>query len=198
MEDQRTKNGAYQDESIIWHQHSNLLMVEILKYFKKDTTVIDLGCGHNFYCNVLRKFGYHTISFDGNILTDEVIEFDITSNELIEGVDEIINSPFERNHFIETNVICLEVGEHIPYEKSINLLNNITEIANKGDVLMSWAIPGQAGIGHINCQSNLWVIEQMEKRGYRLDEEKTASLRKILQRCHCSWFQNTIMYFNSK
>jgi hypothetical protein len=60
---------------------------------------------------------------------------------------------------------------------------------------MSWAVPGQAGIGHINCRSNEWVIEQMAKRGYRFNEERTASLREAVKNCHCSWFRNTLMYF---
>ncbi|HXP49877.1 MAG TPA: hypothetical protein VN922_07990, partial [Bacteroidia bacterium] len=65
----------------------------------------------------------------------------------------------------------------------------------KGDIIMSWAVEGQAGIGHINCRNNYWVVEQLKKRGYKLDEEKTLSMRLAVADCHCSWFKNTLMYF---
>ncbi|HXP51386.1 MAG TPA: hypothetical protein VN922_15625, partial [Bacteroidia bacterium] len=51
-------NGGYQNEDVVWHQHSNKLMVKILEYFPKDIPVIDLGCGHNWYCGVLQHLGY--------------------------------------------------------------------------------------------------------------------------------------------
>lgn len=60
---------------------------------------------------------------------------------------------------------------------------------------MSWAIEGQAGIGHINCRNNDWVINQMKIRGYKLAYNKTESLREAVKDCHCTWFKNTLMYF---
>ena len=94
------------------------------------------------------------------------------------------------------NVLSLEVGEHMPAELTDGYLDNVTRFW--GDVIMSWAIPGQAGIGHINCRSNEWVISSLFDRGYQLHHKKTAELREAVKDCHCSWFKNTIMYFAPK
>ena len=171
-------NGGYQNEDVIWHQHSNKLMLKILEYFSKGIPVIDLGCGHNWYCGVLEHFGYDAQGVD---------------SVKLKGVDIIadITNPLIVRRFM--NVISLEVGEHIPNNLSSNYLDNLTSF--KGDIIMSWAIEGQDGIGHINCRNNDWVIEQMKLRNYKLDEVKTLSMREAVADCNCSWFRNTLMYF---
>src|ERR1700752_111666 len=58
------KNGGYQNEDVIWHTHSNKLMIKMLEYFYKDIPVVDLGCGHNWYCGVLERLGYLAIGVD--------------------------------------------------------------------------------------------------------------------------------------
>lgn len=180
MIDQHTNNGGYDLEGVIWHQHSNHLMKKILEYFPKDIPVIDFGCGHNFYVSVLRYAGYDAIGFDLTTLGSKwAFELDITKP-----IETITGNP---------NIISLEVGEHIPVELSDVYLNNITRY--KRDIIMSWAVPGQAGVGHINCQTNEWVIKQIKKRGFNIDQEKTDSLRRAVENCHCSWFRNTLMYF---
>lgn len=176
--------GGYDAEGVIWHQHSNKLMVKILEYFSKDLPVMDMGCGHNFYVSVLNYVGYRAWG------TDLVY---LGSKYFIPGDVTIPRSESMKN-LEKINVISLEVGEHIPAEKSDDFLDNLVSFGG-GDILMSWAVPGQAGHGHINCQTNEWVIDKMFTRGYELDHEKTKSLREAVQDCHCSWFRNTLMYF---
>ena len=54
------------------------------------------------------------------------------------------------------------------------------------------SIKDQDGDGHINCQTNEYIIEQMLSRGYMLDDVATAKLRKAAS---LPWFKNTIMIF---
>lgn len=179
MEEAHTKNGAYDLEGVIYHQHSNRLMKKILELFDVNTPVIDLGCGHNFYVSVLNYAGYNAIGVDNVDMGSRFFEkHDITHPYY-----------FPSN----ANIISLEVGEHIPPILAKEYLDNIA--SGYGDVLMSWATPGQAGVGHINCQSNEWVIEEMRKRGYDFNKKITNDLRKAVEDCHCSWFKNTLMYF---
>jgi hypothetical protein len=186
MEEVHT-NGGYDNEGVIWHQHSNHLMKKILEYFPKDIPVIDLGCGHNFYVSVLNYFGYKSSGYD---------VVDLGSIYYIYGdLTKEMNWAFETGDK-KSNVISLEVGEHIPESFSNTYLNNVTRFGS--DVIMSWAVPGQAGIGHINCKPNSWVISEMANRGFILDQTKTDSLREAVKHCHCSWFQNTLMYFTCK
>lgn len=173
-------NGGYDAEGVIWHQHSNKLLVKILEYFSKDVPVMDIGCGHNFYVTVLNYLKYQAIGFDMVDLGSYYFR------------KQDVTKPLPKLD-IKTNVISLEVGEHIPSELAEGYLNNVA--GQGGDVIMSWATPGQLGIGHINCQSNEWVISEMKKRGYLLDSILTDQLRKAVKDCHCSWFVNTLMYF---
>jgi len=136
-----------------------------------------------FYVSVLNYAGYDAIGVDTVDLGSKYF----IKQDVCEEIKLYAELP-------KTNVISLEVGEHVPFEKSDAFLDNVCRFG--GDIILSWAVPGQAGIGHINCQTNDWVCEQMLKRGYMINGEKSAQLRKSVVDCHCSWFINTLMYFS--
>jgi len=71
-------------------------------------------------------------------------------------------------------VLSIEVAEHIPSEFESTFLDNL-EHANKA--FLSWALPDQAGTGHVNCLKKEEVRRKMEARGWTLDEEVTDELR---------------------
>lgn len=181
-------NGAYDLEGVLWHTHSNELMKKILELWPDKTIpVIDLGCGMNYYCSVLNYAGYKAVGVDGTNLKAVDVVADITDQSL----KSMWTIPEGK-----CNIISLEVGEHIPLALSDLYLNNLTCFG--GDIIMSWAIPGQAGIGHINCQSNDWVFVEMNRRGYTLDNYKTMGLRECVKNCHCNWLKKTLLYFKPK
>ncbi len=182
------KNGGYDLEGVIWHQHSNKLMKKILELWpNKNIPIVDLGCGHNFYVSVLKYAGYDALGIDS---VDFGSKYATTGDLTKPWTDfTTINRDIH-------NVISLEVGEHIPADKASVYLDNVCSFG--GDVIMSWAIPGQAGVGHINCQSNEWVVNEMYKRGYLVYPIKQAHLREAVVGCHCTWFQNTLMYFTPR
>ena len=41
-------NGGYDNEGVIWHQHSNHLLIKLMELLLKETPIIDIGCGHIF------------------------------------------------------------------------------------------------------------------------------------------------------
>ena len=88
-------------------------------------------------------------------------------------------------------VISLEVGEHIPKEFEQRYLDNITKAAKFG-VILSWAVVGQDGHGHVNCQNNDYIIAEMAKRGFTYSKIESEHLRKSAT---LSWFKNTLMVF---
>lgn len=193
MENSNNNNGAYDLEGVLWHTHSNQLMKAILELWPdKSIPVIDLGCGHNFYCAVLEYAGYMASGVDGVKMKGVDVVADITSIDDTSRAIDILD--WYNNWWNKPiNVLSLEVGEHIPAELATAYLDNLTSFG--GDIIMSWAIPGQAGVGHVNCQPNKWVYEQMEMRGYSLDLKKSNKLRAGVIGCKCDWFMRTLMYF---
>ena len=92
--------------------------------------------------------------------------------------------------------VSLEVGEHIPPEYMGVFLANLT--ANAEYVALSWAVPGQAGLGHVNCMDNGLVVHLMHQSGFVLMEKETlAARRSIPENGECPWFKNTFFFFKS-
>ncbi|CAL4133736.1 unnamed protein product, partial [Meganyctiphanes norvegica] len=87
--------------------------------------------------------------------------------------------------------ISIEVGEHIPPEREDVFIDNIAKHACKG-IVLSWAVPGQQGNGHINNRYNSHIIEQLKKRGFHHGLAEQTFLRKYLSFAH---LLNTIMVF---
>ena len=57
---------------------------------------------------------------------------------------------------------------------------------------MSWAIPGQGGWQHINKHTNAYIIEKMEKLGFKYNKEVTEKYKAQFK----NWFKNTLMVFD--
>ena len=177
-------NGFWETEDGIGHVHDNTLCVGIINYFiRKDVKkVFDFGCGLGDYAKSFISNNFEVKAFDGNPNTEK----------LTNGIGKVLDFSEEFN--LEELADCamsLEVGEHIPKEYEQIFLDNICRHTSS-KILLSWAVVGQGGDGHVNCQNNDYVIEEMKKRGFKYDEESSMRLRSVAT---ASWFRNTIMIF---
>lgn len=167
------------------HVFSYKLAKWIAEYLPKDVHVNDLGCGKGTYLTYLFDRGYRKIR---GIEGCELNDFEL---EAIDVWD--LSKPFQLEN--KGNTICLEVIEHIPFELSKILFDNICSNTAKGcKIITSCAIPGQGGDGHVNCRSNLWVINEMQKRGYSLNIDDSIAARSVIEN-YCKWFRETILIF---
>jgi hypothetical protein len=91
------------------------------------------------------------------------------------------------------NVISLEVGEHIPKEFMSIYLDNIKNNCNKY-LIMSWAVVGQDGYGHVNCMDNDDVIIEVTKRGFEYLAKESEDARSVVT-MNTWWFKKTILIF---
>lgn len=73
-------------------------------------------------------------------------------------------------------VLSLEVGEHIPKASEAAFVNNLHRHNRRGMVL-SWAIPTQGGLGHVNAKAPNETIALMTSMGYVFDQNTTDRLR---------------------
>lgn len=132
-----------------------------LKEFFRDKTVVDLGCGRGEYVQAIP----YCSGYDGNPDMQE-----IRPNIWISDVTLPIKCA------TQDWALSLEVGEHIPTTHEAAYLDNLARLARTG-IVISWAAPGQPGMGHVNCRPESWVVEQMALRGFLPDPLAQATLR---------------------
>jgi hypothetical protein len=181
LNDRGYPGGWKLEDAIKEHAFSLELAYHIYKLIEDYDTVFDLGSGPGFYAQFLHKRDMVVVAIDdgdnSDVCLHPVVNMDIL---------DLNTNPFDV-------VLCLEVGEHVPKEDERLLLDRVCQHA-KEKIILSWAIPGQGGFGHVNCQSNEYIVAQMKARGWQIDWDESNYLR---ERCSgCSWFENTLMVFN--
>ncbi len=145
------------------------------------SSVVDFGCGDCYYLKQFRQWGIECDGYDGNPLTPA--EGGVL--DLSENVD--LGKQYDW-------VLSLEVGEHIPVEYERRFIENV-HAHNRLGVVLSWAIEGQGGRGHVNERNNDYVKRIFEELGYSNDREQESKLRRAAT---LDWFKNTIMVFRKK
>lgn len=146
-------------------------------------TVYDLGCGNGEYLQSLTT-EYPEVSatgfegFETERFFKNVIAKDLSEPLLLDPADLVIS---------------IEVGEHIPKEFEKTFIDNISSNSS-GHLIISWAIEGQHGLAHVNCQNNDYIINQFEVRGWTFSSELSSDLRAAFP--EDLWLKNTLMIFS--
>ena len=168
------------------HEFSLELANWVACYLDKTKRTYDFGCGVGHYLDYLKKNNFiDLVGYEGVVPANRLFE-------------NIISQDFTKHFDLERkgNVICLEVGEHIPAQYQNTFLDNVTNACD--DILiLSWAIRGQLGLFHVNCLNNDEVIQEVEKRGFVFLNDETLSARNCIKE-NCDWFKNTILIFKMK
>lgn len=156
--------------------------INFLKNYKNQA-LHDFGCGLGHYLQKISEAGYtNLIGYEGkrakNSVFNNIIEQDIT--ELFDVSQK-------------GNVICFEVGEHIPVELENNLLINLANACEKNHYLiLSWAVRGQDYPGHVNMLDNHEVIPKLQSKGFEfLPIETYDAKNSINDYLH---FKNVMVY----
>lgn len=180
------------------HDHGYWLVDDYRRYFDEPLTkgiaelarnwgsksILDVGCGGGYYTVYLRGAGFWVEGYDGNPNTPKL------TAKVCGVMDFAVDVDMPKVDL----VLCLEVAEHIPREKEIVFLNNITK-ARPPNMILSWAVKGQGGFGHFNCRNNDYVINKLDKLGYSFLPEETMMLRGLAS---LRWFKRTVMVFKIK
>eukprot|EP00397_Hematodinium_sp_SG-2012_P036412 GEMP01039310.1.p1 GENE.GEMP01039310.1~~GEMP01039310.1.p1 ORF type:complete len:235 (+),score=53.42 GEMP01039310.1:594-1298(+) len=138
---------------------------------KMCSSVLDLGAHVGHASKWLADYGVLVHAVDGtrgifNITHGRVEEVDLVTEKI--SAQRWGLSEFDC-------VLSIEVAEHIPPEFEDMFLGHL-ELAKMA--FLSWAVIGQGGTGHVNCQSTDAVKEKMEARGWILDQNVTTALRR--------------------
>lgn len=134
--------------------------------------VVDCGASVGKYVAALRMAGFFAVGVDG---TPGVAEL---SGGLVRYAD--LSRPIYWEDPADW-AMTIEVGEHIPPEYAATFLDNVAAAARDG-LIVSWAVPGQRGRNHVNCQTPEWVAARLAYRGWRVDVNRTARARELAGR----------------
>lgn len=183
------EHGYWLNETNEGHGHDEGLGKALVSFFKSEKTqdVLDVGCGDGYYLNLLNNNDIVCFGVDGNPNTPNLVGKACYVADLTD--------PFYLGGTVDW-VLSLEVGEHIPATFEHTFLHTL-DVNNKKGIVLSWAIRGQGGDGHVNCLDNYEVVNKIEPMGYKWDIENTMKLR-----INCAeypntgwWFRNTILVF---
>jgi hypothetical protein len=179
------KNGFWETSTEIGHVHDKSLCYALINYLKeKDVkTLIDFGCGMADYVKSIINEKIICEAYDGNPNTE------ILTNGIGKVLD--LSKEFYLNKKVDC-VLSLEVGEHIPKEYEKIFIDNLCKHSNNL-IILSWAIIGQDGDGHVNCQNNDYIISELKRRGFSYELDSSIKLRDSIS--NAKWFKNTIMIF---
>jgi SAM-dependent methyltransferase len=170
----------------VTHKTSPVLATWIRGYLSsyKSKCVYDFGCGTGEYLKVLKLAGFKKLQgFEGSVPSNKVFD-NIVQQDLTE--------PFK----VKTKgaVICLECAEHIPAGFEDVFLSNISNACDS-ELIMSWAIPGQGGYGHVNESTPTDVIKRIRKYDLVYAPRATATARLAVVSDPCWWFKDTLLVF---
>lgn len=154
----------------------------IEKFGGSDKKFYDFGCGNAQYAHGLVATGVDIECYDGSPLTPE----------LSQGLGKILDLTSDFEFTPRDWTICLEVGEHVPEQYEDKLIENIVKHTTEG-IILSWAVPGQRGTGHVNCKSNDYVRGRMADNNFYTDKELEEGLRNSIRRHE--YFKWTLMAF---
>lgn len=150
---------------------------------KKNEQIYDFGCGMGSYLNDLHLNDFtNLMGFEADPPKTDY-GFKINTQNLAH--------PFLLEK--KGNIICLEVGEHIPKEYQDIFLDNITNNCSEY-LIMSWAVRGQGGYGHYNELNNDEIIPEILKRGFTQLVDESNEFR-LTPEDFCPYFRNTLMVF---
>ena len=177
-------NGVWSGkDSGEYHYFSKVLSKNLYNFFKSNNahSIIDLGAGQGDYTRYFISQGIFASCYDGNVDTQE----------LSDGLCAVLNLAQPLKLAKYDWVLSLEVGEHLPKNFEDTFIANLDRLNTYG-VVLSWAIPGQGGDGHVNEQDNDYIKQKFIELGYINDTEAEEELRKgdVVW-----WFKNTIMVF---
>ncbi len=153
------------------------------------SSIIDYGCSTGIY---LKPFERYKIDLKGLENSSDALE-----NKLLNEVEYCdLTIPLKLEYTSDFS-LSIEVGEHIEEQYADIYVKNICDNSFKW-VLFSAAIPGQSGVGHINCQYKDYWIKKFEKNFFIVDYVETKLfLDYLVTGYHMGWMKTNGMILRS-
>jgi len=187
--DKETGIWSGSEKHLRGHREDEKLKRAAIDIFNKKNikSIYDFGCGLGGYTKAFLHAGLTVEGFDGNPDTP------ILSGGTCKVLD--LSKKFDLGKKMDY-VFCLEVGEHIPREFEATFIDNLHRHNNRG-MILSWATnhPYQGGHGHVNNLDNVYIINKLNKLGYKHDTETEIYLKENLDSGAFNYFMTSLMAF---
>lgn len=134
------------------------VVVPLIIRYVEPVSVLDIGCGQGEWVKALR-------GGTGCVRGPAVYGVDISAPDAPGFIRHDLTEPLDLGGRFDL-VLCLETAEHLPEWAADTLVDSIVRHADT--VVFSAAVPGQEGIGHINCQPHQYWHDKFAERGYQM------------------------------
>jgi len=135
-------------------------------------SVVDIGCGAGMYIKSFYDQGVDVVGYEGN--TEAKTYGLLPEKVIIHDVREKLT--FDRKFDL---CMCVEVAEHIPDSKALELLNTLCSASDS--ILFTAAKIGQSGSDHINCQNEEYWINKFKELNYVFDQSVRDSIKQQIK-----------------
>lgn len=135
-------------------------------------SVIDVGCANGFLLEAFDAAGKELAGIEASAEVVGVLPRSIADRVAVGDFSEATGS--------WDLVCCVEVAEHIPPDRSGDLVATLSGLARRW-IYFTAAPPGQGGRGHINCRPHEEWLAWFAEAGWHQDRALTRTLREQLQ-----------------
>jgi SAM-dependent methyltransferase len=141
----------------------------VINYYHPKTW-LDVGCGTGTSLKYVQKQGIKTMGLENSDLAIKISKL----QNLIRKHDLTVSLDLQQQFDV---IWCYEVAEHLPEGSADTFLNTL--VCHSKYIVLSAAVPGQGGDGHINEQPASYWIKKMNERGYIVDSPLTESIHAL-------------------
>lgn len=144
-------------------------------------SVLDVGCGIGQSLQYFIQKGCYGKGVEG---WDKAIAASPVPEHIFK--HDFTQGPFIPAHLFDL-AWCCEFVEHVEEQYASNFLATFTFCRY---VAMTFAIPGQPGYHHVNCQPQEYWVGRLKNTGFEFLEANSVALRKLLFKPDGNWQPN--------
>ncbi len=134
-------------------------------------SVLDVGCGEGWSTKYFRDLGLRALGVDG---CQQAIDRTVATGHV--ALHDFCSAPFTTDAGWDLIWSC-EFLEHVDRQYVPNILATFSQA--KKAVVVTHALPGQAGHHHVNCQPATYWIEWIEALGFRCAIGESIRARQL-------------------
>ena len=130
--------------------------------------MLDVGCGFGCQVKLAESLGWESYGVDGD-WTVLPKESNFHLNDYTKGSPTLT--------YEVDLILCVEFLEHVEEKYMDNYMSTFQDSKAKY-LIVTHAVPGQAGHHHVNCQEEDYWLDAFKRYGFEYDETLTKQIRE--------------------